>query len=168
MEKKEIKVYKFEELDDKTKEKVIERFREEEEHFFLKDALKIELEEILNKRGYIITNIKPYYDLSYSQGSGFMFEGVIEKNNITYKIRHSGFYYHYNSKEIEAYNTDYEEIDTTEFNEEYITICKELEKYGYSIIEAALKEENIIETIEANDYLFFYNGEIANQYIENK
>jgi len=86
MEIKEIKVYNFEELEPAIKEKVIDKFRDEEEFYFLKD----DLEEFIKNK---------------------------------------------------------------------------LEELNYNIIEDILKEENIIETIKSNDYLFFSNGKIANNYI---
>lgn len=166
MEIKEIKVYNFKELEPAIKEKVIEKFREEEEFYFLKDDLTEFITNKLEELNYNIIELDVYYDLSYCQGSGAMFYGILEKDGLKYIIKHIGNYNHYNSKEITIYNIeDGEETEDIGFNDLYITLCKELEKYGYSIIEDTLKEENIIETIEANDYLFFYNGKIANNYI---
>lgn len=166
MEIKEIKVYNFEELDPTIKEKVIEKFREEEEFYFLKDDLKEFITDKLKELNYNIIELDVYYDLCYCQGSGAMFTGILEKDGLKYIIKQYGHYYHYNSKEINIYNIeDGEETEDIGFNDLYITLCKELEKYGYSIIEDTLKEENIIETIEANNYLFFSNGQIANNYL---
>ena len=168
MEKKEIKIYRFEELEPPIKEKVIEKFRDEEELYFLEDDLTYFITNKLEELNYNIIELKVYYDLSCSQGSGAMFSGILEKDGLRYIINQDGHYYHYNSKEITIYNIeDGEETEDKEFNNLYISLCKELEKYGYSIIEDTLKEENIIETIEANDYLFFKNGKMANSYLED-
>lgn len=169
METKKINVYSLNELEEEIKQKVLKRFREEENFWFLKEELKEELKQKLfkNKINYF-DDLKISYSLNYSQGDGFCFYGTFEKDNITYKIKPDGHYSHYNSKEIYAYNDEGEEIeDTEDFNILFISICKELETTGYEIMEETLKDKNLIETIEDNDYVFFKNGEIANNYLED-
>jgi hypothetical protein len=129
----------------------------------LSDELTEVLKEELQKNKIsVISDLKVYYSLSYCQGDGFMFEGLIQTNKARFRIKQSGHYYHENSKEIfleclfignkEVYPTEMnkkqekkaEEIEE-EFNLLYVNICKEMEKEGYSFIESQEKE-NILRS----------------------
>jgi len=124
----------------------------------LTELLKAKLEEKGLKYG---EDLKVYFDLSYSQGSGFCFMGNITTKNAFFKIEHSGNYYHYNSKSIELINLiiKNKEIYQDEFNKKqeekaikeeedfniiYTEICKEMAKIGYQIIEER-EQENVLK-----------------------
>lgn len=165
MKQKTINLYEFKELEKEVQEKVLIKFRENEEFCFLKEDLEYYIKDKLKELNYNIIELAVYYDLSYSQGSGAMFIGILEKDNKRYIIKHSGHYNHYNSKTIDIYNIeDGEEIEDNDFNNLYVSLCKDLEEYGYSTIEEILKDENIIETIELNEYYFTKNGKIESIY----
>lgn len=171
MIKKEITLYNFNELSKEVQKKVIKRFQEKEEHFFLSDDMKETLKELL-KENNIKGEAKLYYSLSHSQGDGVCFVGEFEYKDVTLYITHRGHYYHSNSVIIEAqetknlgYHIDEEEPlykQVQEFEVIYQTICKKLEKFGYGCIESDLEESNIIDNIEANGYTFRDSGEIEN------
>jgi len=143
--------------------------KNEEEYFdFLTDDLTELLKDKLKtlKWGFD-KSLKVYYSLGYSQGDGFMFEGFIKTKNAVFSVKHSGHYYHYNSKNIELINLivgkkevypdefneqQYKKVNQleNEFNENYICLCKDMENIGYKIIEER-NEENILR-IGFNDF----------------
>ena len=171
MEIKKIKVYSFEELSKEAKEKVLNDFRENNEYHFLeeylKDFLKERLKEVKIKE---VGETKLYYSLSYSQGDGCCFIGLFEWKNYNIKITHNFRYYHSKSVDFEITQDNLindvgvkEEADEEiykEFKKLYENVCYEVEKTGYNFIEAENSEETIKENIEANEYLFYSNGEI--------
>jgi len=168
MIKKEITLYTFSELSKEVQKKVIRRFQDNEEHYFLDENMREYLKELLEENK-IEGKAKIYYSLSYCQGDGAMFEGDFVWNGYNIPVKHSGHYYHYNSKSIgEITTADGEEIEDSkkyqeiekEFNDLYVEICQKLAKWGYSCIEADLEESNIIENIEANEYTFREDGTI--------
>ena len=135
----------------------------EDDFPFLEENLKDVLEEELKKNKLKFdSDLKIYFDLGYSQGSGVMFEGIITTDKAEFKIKHIGHYYHYNSKEIELIKLfeKNKEIYIDEFNKRqdkkaekleeefnilYKEICKKIEKMGYEIIENT-QEENILRS----------------------
>ena len=157
-------VYTFDELSQEAQEKVLEHFRLNEDFLFLEDNLQCQLDELLadNKITYD-TQPRLNYSLSYCQGDGAMFEGTVYWKQYTVEIKQSGHYSHYNSKQLDIWltNSDYEDVPEevyNEFNNVYVTICKQLEKSGYAEIEDTLSDENLIDNIKANEYEFTAEG----------
>lgn len=118
---KEYKVFKFEELAPDVQEKVIQKQREWTYENMDLDFFKEDAERRIENEGF--ENVKVYFDLSYSQGSGLCFEGslnwdkFLQRNPHHYSefkkglkflkelyisvcIKHSGNYYHSNSVSI--------------------------------------------------------------------
>lgn len=159
-------VYNFDELSDEAKEKALNYFRENNWYDFLGDDLQYKLEELLKDNNIHFDELpKVYYSLGYSQGDGVMFEGTVKWKYYTVEIRQSGHYYHYNSKQFwnfENSRTGREVSDKVykQFDELYVRICKELEKYGYDIIEYEQSEEYLKEMIEGNEYEFTEDGKL--------
>lgn len=141
---KEFNIYEFDELNNDIKEKVIENIREDEIDLYCEVCLYDDMFEkcqdlVFEKFGIKNADLKLYYDLSYSQGAGAMFEMslYIEDINKKYnfltdeelkfvkdytdtkiKIRHdNGHYYHKYSFLID-YNF-YNYYDYDEIKEEY-------------------------------------------------
>lgn len=168
MRKEAISVYRFEELKPKVKEKVLNIFREQEEHCFLSENLTEFLKDELEKNKIIYNDsLKVYYSLSYCQGDGFCFIGNFKYKGYDVAIKHNSRYYNERSTEIYIYklNKEYDKIEAEEkvynkFKELYYSICQNLEKIGYEEIETDLSEDNIKENIEANDYEFLLDGSI--------
>ena len=159
-------VYNFDELSEDVQEKVLDKFRENRDLPFLSEDLSEYLAEKLKDNKITYKEMpEVFYSLSYCQGDGVMFEGTVYWKSYTAKIKQSGHYYHYNSKNIELFSTktDKEASDKVyqQFNDIYVDMCKELEKYGYEQIDYALSEKAIKETIDANEYEFTENGCIA-------
>ena len=161
---REYKVYKFEELSQEAREKAMQNWNENEEYEWLSDDMNWKLEELL-KKAKIDGKAKISYSLGYSQGDGAMFEGEFNWKKYRISISQSGHYYHYNSKDITIENEEGENFSDEvyeKFDELYVSICKELEKYGYDVIEQAESEENLKDMFDANDYTFLENGEMFN------
>lgn len=159
----ETKVYTIDELSDKAKEKAREWYKSGDDMPFLSEYLSEKLAELLKENGITYRDIpKVFYSLSYCQGDGAMFEGVVFWGDYTAKIKQSGHYYHYNSKAIDLLISDgYDEAPDDkqkEFNEIYIDICRTLEKAGYAYIDDENSNENVDENIRANEYTFTESG----------
>ena len=180
MKTKTIKLYTLEELSEESKEKALSGWREDNDYMFLSDDLNERLSELLEENGIKDTNdtskagTKPtqvQYSLSHSQGDGAMFQGVyIYTYNFTgylIEIKHSGRYYHYNSKSYTTTDLEGEEVDNwkeveQEFDVIYQKICGELEQHGYDYIEYEDSMENFAQSCEANEYTFEANGVMNN------
>tara|TARA_R100000049_G_C1877953_1_gene35339 strand:- start:59 stop:565 length:507 start_codon:yes stop_codon:yes gene_type:complete len=162
IEEKTIKVYEYNDLNEKAKEKALNWFRENNNYDFLSDNLEEDLKELLrvNKISFD-ESLKIYYSLSYSQGDGFCFEGDFEYKDYQINIKNSGHYSHKNSVNIEITKEDGEDAKEEiykEFKNIFDDICDELEKIGYSYIESENSEENFIEMSNANEYKFLEDG----------
>lgn len=161
------KVYYLDELSDSAKEKAREWYRNGiTEYQWLEEYLTEVAEKELSSAGIAINNgdISVYYSLSYCQGDGAMVELRGHWKGWEVRVKHSGYYYHYNSKEIEIWKdtdsgTEHPDEKTEgEFNEIYVSVCKTLEKLGYTYIESENSDENIDENIRANEYTFTETG----------
>ena len=162
IEERTIKVYEYNDLNEKAKEKALNWFRENNNYDFLSDNLEEDLKELLrvNKISFD-ESLKIYYSLSYSQGDGFCFEGDFEYKDYQINIKNSGHYSHKNSVKIEITKEDGEDAKEEiykEFKNIFDDICDELEKIGYSYIESENSEENFIEMSNANEYKFLEDG----------
>ena len=157
-------VYTFEELSKDAKQKAREWYENGNDMPFLHMDMQEKALELLEDNGIDVdeTSLEVMYSLSYSQGDGAMmaFQGTWKGFNIS--ATHHGHYSHYNSK-ILVIEKDDEEVDTKiykEFNEVYVTLCKQLEKYGYDQIEYSHSEEAIKEYFKMNEIEFLANGQV--------
>jgi uncharacterized protein (DUF302 family) len=184
METKQISIYDFDELGENAKQKVLNRFREGNNYYFLKDDLTEQLHETLKEKGIkILKDFSLRYSLGYSQGDGFSFVGDFEYKGVEFRITPNSWGNHYQHKNsVDIYRMDEDENfedsdgDITEeikvlkerkaeeiykeFQQVFYNICDKLEKQGYSIIEYEDSDENIKENIKANEYKFRENGDI--------
>ena len=165
MKIKTIKVYSFDELSEEAKEKALQNWRNDNDMSFLKDEMEERLSELL-KENKIEGKGKCYYSLGYCQGDGAMFTGQFEWKSYSVDINHSGPYNHRYSKIIDISSlkteNDAKEEVYSKFESIYQSICKDLEDYGYSIIEKEESEENIKEIFLINEYTFRENGKMEN------
>jgi len=170
METRQINVYEFKELNKDIQEKVLNRFREQNEYDFLEENLTESLKDLLKKNKIKVVNddLKIHYSLSYCQGDGVCFIGLFKWKKFLIRIKHNFQYYHKRSTDInvlkvdkEGNEEDAEEKDEEAFKNLYYNICDKIEKEGYSEIEVQDSEENLKEIININEYKFFENGEIA-------
>lgn len=173
---KEYTLYTFDELSQEAKDKARNKHNQHNDYYYLEECLNEHLHELLEKNGIKDLNdtskssTKPprvFYSLSYSQGDGCMFKGNFEWNGYTVTVKHSGHYYHYNSKTIDIVDEDGNEPETNEplnaFNAIYVYICKELERFGYDYIECEDSEETFRETCDANEYTFLVDSTMMNE-----
>lgn len=163
---KTIELYTIEELKEKYPlgyEKAISDMRSDNDYYFLSESIEERLKDLLSENDITEEgDTKVFYSLSYCQGDGVMFQGDFKWKGNNYAIKHSGHYYHYNSKNIDATDEEGEYIDEQDFNDLYVSICEQLERYGYDYIEAENEESNIVENCIANDYTFESDGKMNN------
>ena len=187
MELRTYKVFKFEELDEATKQKAIDKWYEAEDYPFLEEDIRAELEHLDTFK--LFSDVRLQYSLSYCQGDGLSFSAQIdleaylkskkwkEKSikkltDEVYKFYSKGNQgrYSYASKSDIEYETQgnviHERIEAKldvlkdEIAEYYLNICRKLEKYGYSILEYRMDFKEFAEHCEANGYMFTENGQI--------
>lgn len=171
MKTKQINIYKFDELNDKVKQKVLNRFRDNNDYPFLEEELNESLKELLQEyKIKALDTPKLLYSLGYSQGDGVMFEGNFEFNGVEFSVKHDGHYYHSNSKTIDYddydgdnLESDLKEMVYNDFNFFYKEICDKMKKLGYDSIENDDSEQTIKDNIDANDYYFTENGDITSE-----
>lgn len=130
-----------------------------DDFMFLEEELNEILKDKLKQKGFKFDNLKIGYSLSYCQGDGFNFIGEITTKNAVYIIEKNTHHYeHAYTTSIEMLsfkNKDYSELDEVmqkkadlflkTFQEEYISLCKEMEEIGYSIIKQQ-EEDNILKS----------------------
>lgn len=180
MKTKTITLYSFDELSKEAQEKAHQEWIESNDYYFLSECTDEWLHELLveNKVTDLNDTSKPgtkptkvMYSLSNSQGDGAMFEGEFHWKKYTIYIKHSGHYYHSNSKTIEIHETDNLDIDIgddyepkvyAEFESIYQSICKTLEQKGYDFIDYENSLESFKEACEANEYTFLSTGKMEN------
>lgn len=163
-------VYTIQELSKEAQEKAHQQWIDNEDYDFLEDDLTYHANELLKENNIQVNNdITVYYSLSNCQGDGVMFEGNFDFKGRNITVKHSGRYYHYNSKDItfndfvgEDKETEEEKI-AEEFNTLYVSICKELERYGYDCMDTQNSFENFVESCDANEYTFTIDGVMDNQ-----
>jgi hypothetical protein len=157
-------VYTFNELSEDAKEKARDWYRKDSEGDcnMLEQHLGNMAGEIMDTKGigYIPDSIRVIYSLGYCQGDGAMFEGACTYKGNTYRIRHSGRYAHAYSRDITT-NKEATDKDVAEFEELYVSICKELERIGYEDIEYRNSAEYIDDMMDANGYEFTIDGKIV-------
>ena len=161
---KTIQLYTIDELAPAVRDKVLAKFRVDDECEYLPDDLRYKAEELIKEAGIKGDLGRIYYSLSWSQGDGVMFEGSFEWEGYSVVIRHSGRYYHEYSKTFEwVGDVEPTEAKEREFDLIYVRICGELTRYGYDVIDTAQSDENLIDMIKANDYYFTDKGVLESQ-----
>lgn len=162
-ETKQINIYNFNELSKELQEKMIEKEIEYQHEAycesFLHEEMEYQADRLLKK---YFKNNRPelkdiYYDLSYRQGSGAMFEFNLYYYNKFVKIKHyGGDYYHSKSFIIDTWElTDKQE---KQLKNKIIKMFEEFEKTGFELVEYRITKKEAIEILEENEYL--ENGEI--------
>lgn len=170
MKTKTITLYEYSELSPEAKEKALDKWNEYNDDPLMQSHMINLLKEELDERGikYDTDSIDVRYSLSYCQGDGFMFLGEIDWKDYTVTIKHSGHYYHSDSKTIDMkYDTGEDvsddEPEFAEFEAIYQEICKKMEQVGYDNIEYVTSEEYFIEACDVNEYTFREDGTMENE-----
>jgi len=155
-------VYDFSELSPSAKLNAIEEWYKNEDYPFLSNDIYEKFTELADQHGIEYDDIDIYYSLTYRQGDGLCVIGTIRKGNKSLFLKHHGHYCHAKSVEM-MFTNDGEEIDgDDELEDIYFDICRELEKYGYSILEYRMDENEFNELCEANEYTFLPSGKMKN------
>lgn len=161
-------VYRFKELSKEAKANAIAKWYEKEDYPFLSEDLQESLKGLLeqNKIKYN-DDLKLFYSLGYCQGDGLCFVGNFEYKGKHYKIIHNYRYYFAESvgiseitEEGEENYLPFQENKENLFIKKYLSICKELEKEGYNILEYRMDNKEFGELCESNDYWFTIEGNI--------
>tara|TARA_B100001059_G_C17786043_1_gene557147 strand:- start:355 stop:849 length:495 start_codon:yes stop_codon:yes gene_type:complete len=159
----EIKVYKFEELDEQTKEKVIDNYRtiNVEDTFWYEwikedfNRLGLEIQEFdLGRRNYIKIYIDNFKDTSESILQEFGDSVGVKQTAKNYLDQYNKILS--NFKEDEDIERELEILDD-QYEKEY---SEDILSYLRSNYEWEITDEAVINTIEANDYDFTTNGKI--------
>lgn len=157
-ETKTINIYKFDELDETTKQKLIEKEIEYQHEAYceycLESDMKYNANELLKK--YFKNNnaeLKDvYYSLSYCQGDGAMFEFDLYYYNKHVQIQQYGHYYHRKSFII-ADNYELTEKQEKQLKEKVLKMFEKFENYGWSLVDYRITEAEAIEILQENEYL---------------
>jgi hypothetical protein len=159
----EIKVYKFEELDKQTREKVIDNYRNINVEDFqwydwIKDdfnRLGLEIQEFdLGRRNYAKIYIENFEDTS---------KNIIEEFGDSVLIKQTAKNYINEYEKIQANFKEDEDIEREvelldeQYEKEY---SEDILSYLRSNYDWETSDEAIYQTIEANDYDFTTNGKI--------
>lgn len=176
MKETTLNLYEYSELSPEAKEKALQHYKSEYfDHSYLHIQLDQYIEPLLEKNG--ITPVSTadkryqskyatlYFSLSHSQGDGVMFEGTFTWKKWTVNIQQRGMYYHSHAKVIELTNDNGDipsEKDMATFEAIYQSICKELEREGYSVTEDLESEAFFIEECNANEWTFEKDGTMRN------
>ena len=153
--------YGFNELSPDAQAKAIEKIRASEYENYPQDLLSEAMDQeasnlLFGNYDGLDKNLKLYYDLSHSQGSGVSFHGEIyasDKPNLNLPenchrvgITHSSRYYHEHSFDVELYDIDGEEIDGAEsVTQELRDICRQLARFGYKWENNHFSDESLKE-----------------------
>jgi hypothetical protein len=163
MQKITVDVFKFEELSEKVQEKLIEKYRENNEMPFLSDCMEDEVLRILVDNGWksINNNLNLYYSLGYCQGDGAQMVGKFEIGDNYLYVGSLGISSHSYATTLELFNNNGDEVDMPEsLKETYHQMCKQLEKFGYDYIESENDPENIKAILIDNNELYLADGRI--------
>jgi len=182
-------VYKFSELSEEIRKKVIERWYDNEDYPYLTDDLLQKLAHF--DKAKIFSDVKMAYSLSNCQGDGLSFSSTINleaflkkvysKKLSSEKIRllldyiykvfsqhNKGMYCYYHKSDVcFTYNED--EKDNmeqlwrdvfAEIQTYYCDMCKKLEKSGYAILEYRPSDSEFSEFSDDNNYEYYSNGKM--------
>lgn len=152
-----IKLYNFNELDEKIQEKLIEKTTEQ----FYEDFLDCNLQELMEEKAQELLkkyfkNNKPeleniYYSLAYCQGDGAMFEFNLYYYNKFIKIKNYGHYYHSKSFIIDTYELT--EKQEQQLYNKILSMFEEFEDYGWKQVDYRPDQGEVIDYLKESEYL---------------
>ena len=184
---RDIKAYKFEELNKDTQQEVIDKWYEDETYPLLDEDIEDELSQLDS----FFSNVKVQYSLGWCQGDGLSIKGDVDfdkwiDENTTlkesvksalkgfvYQVRSSGNggrYCYASSCDIEIEHNYYKEYPKLEAALElilddikvyYMDLCKKLERYGYSVLEYRMDIAEFTDLCDANNYEYLEDGRMV-------
>ena len=180
-----VNVYKYEELCEKSKERVKTDYLQE-------CRTACEFSEICENELSVLfphSSLRVEYSLSYSQGDGLNIYGVLDledalmrvmfdmgdeeqyiltklldKNHYTYRMRQNGRYSysicdrHFYVEDLIPENEDDEAVMSALVRENLVELCGTFEQMGYEFF-YEVSDEDMREICEANDWEFTADGE---------
>jgi len=188
MRQEQVNVYKFSELSDDVKEKVLDKFRDIETMHEYWDFI---FENFKEDNKFEVGEI--YFSGFSSQGDGAMFEysdydwkgwvnglslpewkkRVLLACDVSVSGVHRGNYYHYNTcshdcdidlpgmythDNVCKFIGDFAEQFEQHIKDEYKSLCSDLYRALEREYDDLTSDETVKESIEANEYEFFQNG----------
>jgi hypothetical protein len=158
------KVYKFNELSTEAKAKAKEWYYGDGYVGDLSAVMQEQLELFLDGSGIDFKNAKVFYSLGYSQGDGVCFTGTFTKDGLMMELTHNSRYYYARSVTSQFFDANSEEREEDEagmdFFNEYVNICRILEKHGYDLLEYRMPDDEFSEHCDINNYEFYESGKI--------
>jgi hypothetical protein len=159
-----IKVYKFSELSESVKNKVIENYYKNENYSLLEDSLNESCMALLEENNCEFNDIRVLYSLGYGEGSGLCFTGEITKYGVKLTLSHN-YRYHFASSVDMEFKAEKEEAEVSPEKEEalkkiYFDICSKLEKEGYETLEYRMSHEEFSQLSDENLYEYTQDGEL--------
>lgn len=179
---KTINAYTYDELSEQSKERALDKYRQEQYEYgldWLEEEMGEKLYDIMREYHMDVDpgQVQVRYDLSSCQGDGASFTGdfVWHDNDNTYSatVKTNAYGNHYShSKSVyvsdlykQLPDDEVEEASSDEYdalNELVYKIGDELERFGYKAIDDYLETENL-EDMLRDDYLFTEDGFYFNQ-----
>jgi len=156
--------YSFPELGESARETAIKRVQERLWEWLDSDLIKEYLsDDLLEQLGSDAEELEIQFSLSYCQGDGVALYGRLYKckslawpEGVAYleltKNSWGAHYSHYNSFNVTAYDEEGYELglDISVIEKQLRDLCRELERNGYSYIEAETSRESAIDYLENN------------------
>ena len=187
-------VYKFNELDEKVKEKVIDNFRNGNALEYIYEAykedvidnFKIDMEKLAIKVD------KVYYSGFWSQGDGasftadinaceyieanklqekypLIYKWVKEVDNVYYSIYHSGHYYHEYTMHLNASHGNFNDVEEYKHViEDASALEKEIEAFDNYLLEDARERASKLYKQLEDEYNGVYSHEFISEYLNDE
>jgi hypothetical protein len=173
--------YEFPELTKEAQERAINGYYDMEDYPFLDQDLLEELKELDSLK--LFSNQKLCFSLSHSQSDGLLFNADVDKLKLLEQFNFDDYTLRmlYENMEVSMYSNfnsfspsksdvwcecrvQEEDIkikadEVISFLESYyMDICRKLLKYGYSIIDYRMSNEEFAEFSQSNGYMYLESG----------
>lgn len=161
----ELKLYTIDELAPDSRQKAIDKWRENDDLPLLDMDMQDHFAEELEKNDFEGEDGELFYSLAYCQGDGVSFTGHFRYRD-TYNVHvysTKDLYCHKYTTSMEITDDDGNIVDTEAYEQvrdAYYKVCDTLEKIGYEYIDEAYDEDNIVENMRVNGYYFEIDGTI--------
>ena len=158
IEEKRIEIYKFEELSEEIKEKLIQQETQSQLEWYCETLLSEDMEEkaqelVKQYFGDKAKFIATYYDLSYTQGRGSMIEFETTYYGVDVRIIQRGFYYHELSFAVDYYGGFLSEKREKKLKEKIYKMNCKLTEFGDSITnDEKMFREQAIEYLQEQEF----------------
>lgn len=167
-----VRRYSFEELEGEARERAVTELRQSLGELDFSYELTEYLSEYVDAAlGGVNSQLDLRYSLGYCQGDGVALYGRVDRENApdlswpegaSYaelsRNQWSHQYSHYNSFNVEVFNSEDEEVEVGYIEVQLRDLCRELTRVGYNFIEGMSSEELAIEQLREADAVFTIEG----------